>query len=60
MLENMISEKQNAHQSAIFYLNPNLTAWNENRKTLNNFGSASDYPIYNSKWVMLKNKISEK
>jgi len=32
MVENMISEKQNGYQSAIFYLNPNLTNPNESRK----------------------------
>jgi len=44
----MISEKQNGCQSAIFYLNPNLTNPMKVEKELNNFGSASDYPIYNS------------
>ncbi len=56
MLENMILEKQNGRQSAIFNLNPNLSEWNESRKKLN-FGSAI---VYNSYWVMLENMILEK
>jgi len=48
MLENMILEKQNGHQLGSFNSNPNVTEWNESRKKLYNFGSARDYPIYNS------------
>ncbi len=40
--------KQNGPQLAIFDLNPNLTERNESREKMNNFGYASDYPIYNS------------
>ncbi len=54
-LEKMILEKQNGHQSAILDLNPNRTEWNESRKKLDNFGSASDYAICKSYWVMLEN-----
>jgi len=32
LVENVISEKQNGCQSAIFYLNPNLTDRKESRK----------------------------
>ena len=60
MLENMISENKMATSRPFWIW---IQIWlNEMKieKTLNNFGSGSDYPIYNSKWVMLKNTISEK
>ena len=60
MLESMISENKMAASQSFFYLNPYLTDWTESRKNPENCGSASDSPIYNSKWVMLKNTISEK
>jgi len=48
MLENMISEKQNGHLSAILDLNANQTEQMKVEKNLDNFGSATDYAICNS------------
>ncbi len=46
MVENMILEKQNGCQSAIFDLNPILSEHEiKVGQKLNNFGAASDYPI---------------